>query len=144
MNKITKYYNDLIKIANEEGVEVIHRRTKKYLGACYAHKDHIRISSHIRNTLFGAFILGHELGHWVDYKDRKYLAMDYYKHFYSSYYFKRVPKNYIRYMEQSATQFSADLLRSRKFDVSKIPDLNKKFFEKELMPVSIKCYNFHL
>ncbi|MEO6582964.1 MAG: hypothetical protein ABIO05_01495 [Ferruginibacter sp.] len=126
MNKITNFYQDLIEVVKDEGWKVQHIKNKSITAEFRPDNQTIVIFHKHKNTLFGCAVLGHEIGHLVDFIDGKY------KKFFFTDNGQITDKRLIQRVEWSATRFSAKLLKERGFDTSKIHYLSKEYFESML------------
>lgn len=134
MNKVTKFYQDLIDVIKESGWKVQHI-TKNDFTAEFRPKNQIIVIHRThRNTLFGCIALGHEIGHMVDFMDKKF------DNFFYAENGKVTDKKLIKQVEWSATQFSKQLLHDRGFDTNNMYYLSKEYFN-SILPDWYEMYS---
>ena len=128
MNKITRFYQDLVESIKEFGFTVRHysKMPCGLAGQCRLAKKEIAIHKAYKNTLVGCFVLGHEAGHMVDFIDKKF------KKFFYAPGGRIDDKKLIREVEWSATVFARKLLRERGFKTDNICGCDYKSFREEL------------
>jgi hypothetical protein len=130
-DKIANSYKDLIKFANFLGLSVHHEPRKYILGSLDLYNRKITISSAVKATLEGCFILAHEIGHYIDFITGKYRGF-----FYIT---KRTllednkrNRKLIEDAEWSAITFAKSCLRQKRVPFRKLEYTQRAFFKANL------------
>ncbi len=133
-NQVTKCYSNILKRCNNLGIKVHHTTSKKYCGRSFSSQNLIRMANKYKNTLYGCYVLAHELGHQIDYRLGRMVR----------FFDNTLPRNEqieeIRKVEWSATKFGEKIIKSHALSVKRIKDIDKQYFEESLMPLWIKFY----
>jgi hypothetical protein len=144
VNQYIKLYQSMVQLAKEEGVRVYHGKRNLNMATIHSSSKPrwMHVSSRIKNTLFGAFMIGHELGHW-DHQKKGYFPKHYNKHK-NEFKNKPLPISLIRDVEWSATQFGRKQIEKRGFKLPKktTTPYDKNLFNEIHMPWFIQYYNY--
>lgn len=128
MNKITRFYQDLVESIKELGFTVRHypKMPRCLAGECRLSKKEIAMHRVYKNTLMGCFILGHEAGHMVDFLDGRFRKFFYAPGGHCN------NEKLIHDVEWSATKFARKLLLERNIRVDNICGCDYRSFKEEL------------
>lgn len=137
MNQYSRVYQDILNILKSYGARVVHLSNVKKFGARIHHRQPplVVARKEYKNTLWGCYALGHELGHLIDNYYKKY------QNFFHNYGDRFISPFIIKQAEWSAVQFSKKLLKNYGLNTKNIRETHKNYFENVGMPYWLSYYN---